>query len=130
MGVSNFSPIPAVRPSHCPCTRISNAASPRQVIIIQHITILYSNSWHIIYPRRRLPLHYLCVQFLSCEVRQHRTITFVNAFPIGQCPTNGIVGFWVSTMTLTPPSPIRTGLVGAKIRRFFYIAKETEEKDE
>ena len=28
-----FSPIPALRPSHCPHTRISNAASPRQAII-------------------------------------------------------------------------------------------------
>jgi len=45
--------------------------------------IIYSSSWDIIYPRRRLSLHYLCVQFLSCEVRQHRMITFVNAFPIG-----------------------------------------------
>lgn len=44
--------------------------------------IIYSNSSDIIYPRRRLTLHYLCVQFLSCEVRQHRMITSVNAFPL------------------------------------------------
>ena len=38
MGVSTFekaweyllSPIPTIRPSHCPMSRISNAASPRQ----------------------------------------------------------------------------------------------------
>ena len=30
--------------------------------------IIYSNSWDIIYPRRRLPLHYLCGEFQSCEV--------------------------------------------------------------
>ena len=33
MGDSNFSLIPVVRPSHCPYARISNADSPRQVIL-------------------------------------------------------------------------------------------------
>ncbi len=37
MGVSNFSPIPDLRPSHCPSPRISNAASPRQVILYRNI---------------------------------------------------------------------------------------------
>ena len=35
----------------------------------------------IIHPNADVPLHYLCEEFLSCEVRQHRMITFVNAFP-------------------------------------------------
>ena len=42
--------------------------------------IVYSISWDIIYPRRRLPLHYLCVWIQSCEVWSHRMITAVNAF--------------------------------------------------
>lgn len=36
MGLSTFVPIPAFRPSHCLFPRISNAASPRQVIIYDH----------------------------------------------------------------------------------------------
>ena len=65
MGVSNFSLIPVLRPSHCPNSRISNAASPRQVTIYSQLLyiIIYSYCWDIIYPRRRLPLHYLCELF-------------------------------------------------------------------
>ena len=63
-GESNLSPIPVFRPSHCPCARISNAASPRQAIIYTAIgyTLLYiATTEHITCPRRRLPLHYqLC----------------------------------------------------------------------
>ena len=39
MGESYFSPIPAFRPSHCPVSRISNADSPRQMII------WYTSAW-------------------------------------------------------------------------------------
>ena len=56
MGESNFSPIPVLRPSHCPNSRISNAASPRQAIIyttISYTLFIYSNSGNIIYPRKR-----------------------------------------------------------------------------
>lgn len=54
-------PIPVVRPSHCPRTRISNAASPRQVIYTKHLNtfIVYKRCWDIIHPHRRsvaLPL--------------------------------------------------------------------------
>ena len=60
MGVSNFSPIPAFRPSHCLYVRISNAASPRPVIIYAPPAILkYSLSLNIIHLRRRSSLHYL-----------------------------------------------------------------------
>ena len=67
--ILTFSPIPVVRPSHCPSPRISNAVSPRQVIIYSttSYTLLYSSSWDIIYPRRRfvaLPLW----RVQSCEV--------------------------------------------------------------
>ena len=79
-------PIPVFRPSHCPCARISNAASPRQVIIFTTLTIyliiIYSKRWDIIHPRRRSVALPLCT-VLSCEVRDHRMITSVNAFPIG-----------------------------------------------
>ena len=52
---------PAFRPSHCLYVRISNAASPRQATILttKCYTAMYSNSWDIINPRRRLSLHYL-----------------------------------------------------------------------
>ena len=38
-----LSPIPTIRPSHCPVLRISNAASPRQAIIYSTTcyTLLY-----------------------------------------------------------------------------------------
>ena len=46
-----------------------------------YIIIIYSTGWDIIYPRRRLPLQLSPVSCcLSCEVREHRMITFSNAF--------------------------------------------------
>ena len=53
MGDSNFSPIPAFRPSHCPNSRISNAASPRQVVLYVQSAANDRSHWDIIHPRRR-----------------------------------------------------------------------------
>ena len=118
------SPIPVLRPSHCPNSRISNAASPRQVIIYStnRYTLLYSNSWDIIHPRRRLSLHYLCELFLSCEVREHRTITFVNAFPIGLALQSASLASGFHNV-LTHPILGRISLSLANIRTNFESAK-------
>ena len=68
MGDSNFSPIPVFRPSHCPSPRISNAASPRQVIIMT--TTRHKDVAMIGYnpPTQAFPLHHLCGEFQSFEV--------------------------------------------------------------
>ena len=69
-------------------SRISNAVSPHQVILyLRHGTIyivIYSYRRDIIHPRRRFVALPLCDTVLRCEVREHRTVTFVNAFSFGQ----------------------------------------------
>ena len=69
--------------------------------------------WDIIHPRRRLPLHYLCDWIQICEIWQHRTITSVNAFPVGlpykwHCWPLDSTMYW-------PALPQTAGLVGANI---------------
>ena len=108
MGDSNFSPILTLRPSHCPQSRISNAASPRQVELYElrmlHIIIYSTTARDIIHPRRRLSLHYLCVWIQICEVWSHRMITFVNAFSLRPAlqTASSASGFH---QCLDPPSP-------------------------
>ena len=115
MGDSYFSPIPVVRPSHCPFPRISNAASPRQVIILTTNLLyiyLYSIGWDIIYPRRRsvaLPLW----EVQSCEVWMHRMITSVNAFPLRPTLQTASLASRFH-QCLDPPCHFVAGMVGYK----------------
>ena len=109
-GESNLSPIPVFRPSHCPCARISNAASPRQAIIYTAIgyTLLYiATTEHITCPRRRLPLHYqLCTDSKLRSLNTQNSNVRQTPFSSLACPTSGMVaseGFPI--FTLARPAP-------------------------
>ena len=75
----------------------------------------------IIDPRKRLPLHYLCERILICEVRGHRMITSVNAFPL-DLPYKRHRWPLDSINVLTRPAFVAS-LVGCKYTKIYLIHK-------
>ena len=98
--------------------------------ILLYTLLIYRNCWDIIYPRRRSVALPLCT-VLSCEVRDHRMITSVNAFPPWPAlqTASSALGFH---QCHDPPCPRLTGLIECKYTNFsinkqiFY--KKSEDK--
>ena len=115
-----LSPIPAFRPSHCPHTRISNAASPRQVILYFHLIVIV-----LTIRRYNTPTQTLNVALPLCMVSRLRSlkaqkITSVNAFR--DLPASGLTSFHRCQHALS-----LTGLAMsiAKIQFLFYRANKS-----
>ena len=113
MGVSTFAH-PCCQAFALPLYKDKQRSQPTPSSIINaynsHTTWVYA----IIHLRRRSVAITSCVQFLSCEVRQHRPITFVNAFSRPALQT----AWWShSSMLLTRRPSNGTGIVGDKITK-------------
>ena len=116
-----LSPIPDLRLSHCPFPRISNAVSPRQVILyVRHYcyTLLYiALVGNIIHPRRRFVALPLWEVSNLRDLRSQNSNVRKRLFEV--CPTNGLVTSF--HQCLDPPAP--TGLTEscAKLNTFLFI---------
>jgi len=92
VGVCSSAPIPVFRPSHCPCARISNASQPTPSDIIwfsidvyHHDTMIATNSWDIIHPRKRFVALPLCTVSKLRSLNTQTGNVQKTSFPFG-CP--------------------------------------------
>ena len=119
------------RPSHCPQPRISNAASPRQVIIYitnGYTLIIYSISGDIINPRKRFRCITSVVGFKGAKFEEHRTVTSVNAFSLGLLYKQHRRPQEFHRCNVTPPAHYGLALSAAKLRIICESAKKNREK--
>ena len=92
MGVYSSAPIPVVRLSHCPVSRISNASQPTPSDIIKFGTDIYhqntmiaTNSRDIIHPRERFVALPLCKDSNLRDLTSQTGNVQKTSFPFG-CP--------------------------------------------
>ena len=97
-------------------------------LMLHIIIFIYSIGWNIIYPRRRLPLHYLLWSDSNLRDLKAQNDNVRKRLSPSASPTNGFVGLRIPSMSLTHPVPEGTGLVGHKITNYFWIAKEFMKK--
>ena len=139
VGVCSSAPIPKFRPSHCPCTRISNASQPTPSNIILFGADLHHNTWlqqwkdlNIIHPRGRFSCITSVTRFKVAKFDYTDNNVRKRPFPSAVL-TNGVLSLWIPTMfVLTRPAltvishcwppTAWTGLVGS------IITKKTAEK--
>ena len=127
-----LSPIPVFRPSHCPIPRISNAASPRQVILYAQplgydYRVIVQASPGYNSPTQTSTVALLLWNDSKLRSLKTQTVTFrKRLFPFLRAPYKRHRGLWdsIDVDSTWPLSLFRGwGVVGAKVQKICETAK-------